>query len=60
MILSSLSVVKEIVDRHNGWVQVEGRKGEGSCFTVHIPLYDGRDQHRARDTRARAPRKPAR
>lgn len=55
-----LSVVKEIVDRHNGWVQVEGRKGEGSCFTVHIPLYDGRDQHRARDTRARAPRKPAR
>ena len=34
-----LSVVKEIVDRHNGWVQVEGRKGEGSCFTIYIPLY---------------------
>ena len=36
-----LSVVKEIVERHNGWVQVEGRKGEGACFTIHIPLYQG-------------------
>lgn len=35
-----LAVVKEIVDRHGGWVQVEGRKGEGACFTIHIPLYD--------------------
>lgn len=35
-----LAVVKEIVDRHGGWVQVEGKKGEGSCFTIHIPLYD--------------------
>ena len=35
-----LTVVKEIVERHNGWVQVEGRKGEGACFTIHIPLYD--------------------
>ncbi len=43
-----LTVVKEIVERHNGWVQVEGRKGEGACFTVHIPLYDPehRDQRR--------------
>ncbi len=35
-----LAVVKEIVDRHGGWVQVEGKKGEGSCFTIHVPLYD--------------------
>lgn len=41
-----LSVVKEIVERHNGWVQVEGRKGEGACFTIHIPLYQGDDQQR--------------
>ena len=34
-----LSVVKEIVDRHEGWVDVEGEKGKGSCFTIHIPLY---------------------
>ena len=35
-----LAVVKEIVSRHGGWVQAEGKKGEGSCFTMHIPLYD--------------------
>lgn len=42
-----LSVVKEIVERHNGWVQVEGRKGEGACFTIHIPLYKGDDQQKS-------------
>lgn len=41
-----LSVVKEIVERHNGWVQVEGRKGEGACFTIHIPLCPGDEQHK--------------
>ncbi len=35
-----LAVVKEIVDRHGGWVQVEGEKGKGACFTIRIPLYD--------------------
>ena len=35
-----LAVVKEIVDRHHGWVQVEGKKGEGARFTIRIPLYD--------------------
>ena len=35
-----LAVVKEIVDRHGGWVKVEGKKGEGACFTILIPLYD--------------------
>ena len=39
-------MVKEIVERHNGWVQVEGRKGEGACFTIHIPLYQGDEQQR--------------
>lgn len=41
-----LTVVKEIVARHDGWVQVEGRKGEGACFTINIPLYDEREQRR--------------
>ena len=35
-----LAVVKEIVDRHGGWVQVEGKPDEGATFTIHIPLYD--------------------
>lgn len=41
-----LSVVKELVDRHNGWVQVEGQKGKGACFTIHIPLYQDDSQHK--------------
>lgn len=51
-----LSVVKEIVDRHEGWVQVEGHEGEGSCFTINIPLYDEREAKKESDPR-RAPRK---
>lgn len=39
-----LSLVKEIVQRHGGWVQVDGRKGEGTCFTIHLPLYHERVQ----------------
>ena len=35
-----LAVVKEIVDRHGGWVQAEGEKGVGARFTIHVPLYD--------------------
>ena len=41
-----LAVVKEIVDRHNGWVQVEGAKGKGACFTIHIPLYNDEGQQK--------------
>ena len=55
-----LTVVKEIVDRHNGWVQVEGRKGEGACFTIHIPLYNEREQRRKNEAKARAERQAAR
>ncbi|MEG0071172.1 MAG: HAMP domain-containing sensor histidine kinase [Raoultibacter sp.] len=35
-----LAVVKEIVDRHGGWVRVEGKKEEGACFTMFVPLYN--------------------
>ena len=52
-----LAVVKEIVDRHHGWVQVEGKKGEGARFTMHLPLYkvskaSGKAQ--AKDKKAKA------
>ncbi len=50
-----LAVVKEIVDRHGGWVQVEGRRNEGACFTIHIPLYSeerqGKQQKQSRQSR---------
>ena len=52
-----LAVVKEIVDRHNGWVQVEGAKGKGACFTIHIPLYhdDGQQKgQKAQKTRGKS------
>lgn len=41
-----LSVVKEIVDRHNGWVHVDGRPNEGACFTIYIPLIREQEQPR--------------
>ena len=41
-----LSVVKEIVDRHNGYVDVEGEKGVGACFTINLPLYYEGDEQR--------------
>lgn len=52
-----LSVVKEIVDRHGGWVQVEGRKGEGARFTIHLPLYDEQREMKARKRATKNPRK---
>ena len=37
-----LSVVKEIVDRHHGWVKVEGQPNVGARFTIYIPLLDSK------------------
>ncbi|MGB1252897.1 MAG: sensor histidine kinase, partial [Candidatus Promineifilaceae bacterium] len=34
-----LSIVKSIVDAHNGDITVDSVFGEGSTFTVTIPLY---------------------
>lgn len=33
-----LSIVKEIVDRHNGTISVESELGRGTTFTLHIPM----------------------
>ena len=47
-----LAVVKEIVDRHGGWVQVEGKPNQGATFTIHIPLYNeatAKSRARSRD-----------
>jgi signal transduction histidine kinase len=34
-----LAMVKEIVDMHKGWVNVESVLGKGTTFTIYIPLY---------------------
>jgi signal transduction histidine kinase len=33
-----LSIVKQIIDRHNGKIYVESKLGEGSVFTVELPI----------------------
>lgn len=33
-----LAGVKRIVEQHSGRVDVESQVGEGSCFTVRLPL----------------------
>lgn len=46
-----LSVVKEIADRHGGWVRAEGKPNEGARFTIYIPLYNRTMQMRKKTKR---------
>ena len=32
-----LALVKQFVDMHNGWIEVESEEGKGAIFTVEIP-----------------------
>lgn len=41
-----LAIVKHIVNRHRGHLAIDSRVGEGSCFTVYLPLA-GRGNGRA-------------
>ena len=36
-----LSVVQGIVERHNGFMEVESEPGQGTVFTVWLPAFDG-------------------
>ncbi|VVQ10617.1 Adaptive-response sensory-kinase SasA [Pseudomonas fluorescens] len=35
-----LSMVKAVVDRHGGRIECRSVIGEGTCFTLYLPLYD--------------------
>lgn len=48
-----LSLVKEIVEQHEGWVRVEGKKGQGATFTIYIPLFS---EERVKSLKERAKR----
>lgn len=37
-----LSIVRHVAANHQGWVEVESREGEGSTFTLVLPLHTGR------------------
>ncbi len=36
-----LSIIKEIIEKHGGSIDVESVIGKGSCFMVKLPLYTG-------------------
>lgn len=40
----SLAIVRHVVTCHNGTVTVSGERGEGTVFTVKIPLAEAQDQ----------------
>ena len=42
-----LSVANSIVRKHGGFLGVHSRRGEGSTFTMHLPVGAGRDSGRA-------------
>jgi two-component system sensor histidine kinase SenX3 len=37
-----LSIVRHVASNHQGWVEVESREGEGSTFTLVLPLHPDR------------------
>jgi CheY-like chemotaxis protein/two-component sensor histidine kinase len=38
-----MSIVKAIVEKHNGWIEVESEVGQGSCFKIFLPIIDSKD-----------------
>ncbi len=39
-----LSIVRHVANNHQGWVEVESREGDGSTFTLVLPLQAERSQ----------------
>ena len=37
-----LSVTYGIVRQHNGWIHVSSQPGKGTCFTLYLPVYEGK------------------
>ena len=41
MLFRSLAIVRHVAQAHGGEVTVQSREGEGSLFTLYIPLPNG-------------------
>jgi signal transduction histidine kinase len=35
-----LSIARDLVEAHGGWINLESTPGEGSAFTIHLPIGD--------------------
>ena len=35
-----LSIVKKIIEKHDGTITVSNNNPQGTCFTVELPLYE--------------------
>lgn len=44
-----LFVVQNIIDKYNGKISVESEIGQGSCFSVYLPLIDSKDKKEESD-----------
>ena len=55
-----LSIVRHVANNHQGWVEVESREGEGSTFTLVLPLQSEHLAMTARRPHAGRPRRATR
>ena len=51
-----LSIVRHVANNHQGWVDVESREGEGSTFSLVLPLQPNASHEQSQDqATARSP-----
>ena len=49
-----LAIVKHIANRHRGRLTIESRPGQGSCFSIHLPLAGGASSRSGREAQPAA------